>query len=88
MIDTLIDFFKKSEKETKGSTPDGVCPVCWGHQEYDNTVRKMYIDKQVDVNNHKANHSFIQQFVISEISGIKLVKKEKGNVCPTCEKVS
>ena len=27
----------------------GVCPNCWGQQEYDGVVRKMIQEKQVDV---------------------------------------
>ena len=43
-------------------------------QEYDNTIRQLYIDKQVDVNNHAANHAFIQDFVVTHIKGITLSK--------------
>ncbi len=58
MIEKLVNFFKKPAAETKGQTPEGLCPNCWGEQEYDNMIREMYVDKQIDVNNHKANHVF------------------------------
>ena len=84
MIETLISFFKKPKEETKNESPDGFCPNCWGIQEYDNQIRKMYTDKQVDVNNHKANYAFIQKFVVAHIEGIHLQKKSTGFECPTC----
>ena len=61
-----------------------MCKICWGHQEYDQKTRKLYKDKQVDVNNHSANYSFIKDFVVNKIDGIKL-KNESGEAkCPTC----
>ena len=48
MIEKLISFFRQSKEETKGKVPEGVCPNCWGDQEYDNMVRDTYIDKQKD----------------------------------------
>lgn len=84
MIETLIKFFKKPAIETKGETPEGYCPNCWGKQEYDNIVREMYEDKQIDVNNHSSNYAFIQDFVINKIDGIQLKKGNNSFECPTC----
>ncbi|MFT5779714.1 MAG: hypothetical protein ACI837_002673 [Crocinitomicaceae bacterium] len=84
MIEKLISFFKGSSVETKGKTPEGICPNCWGEQEFDNVIRDMYEDKQIDVNNHSANYAFIQDFVVSRINGIHLKKGNNGMECPTC----
>ena len=84
MIETLINFFKKPKQETKNEVPDGLCPNCWGTQEYDDQIREMYVDKQIDVNNHEANHAFIQAFVVKNLDGIHLKKSIKGFECPTC----
>jgi len=85
MIEKLINFFKKPVEETKGKTPEGFCPNCWGEQEYDNKIREMHVDKQIDVNNNKAHYAFIQDFVVNEIDGIHLKKEITGLVCPTCK---
>lgn len=84
MIKKLISFFKKPATETKHEVLDGVCPNCWGEQEYDNEIREMYKDKQIDVNNHEANYAFIQGFVVTHIDGIKLKKGNNSFECPTC----
>lgn len=86
MIKTLTNFFKKPEKERKGSVPKGLCPNCWGEQEYDSQIRKMYVDKQIDINNTEENHAFIQDFVVSHISGIQLKKGNNSFDCPTCKR--
>jgi hypothetical protein len=85
MLDGLIEFFKKSKEETKGKVPEGVCPNCWGSQEYDDQIRELYKDKQIDVNNHKANYAFIKDFVVTHIDGIHLKKGDHSLECPTCK---
>ncbi len=84
MIEKLIRFFSKPQTQTIGHVPEGLCPNCWGSQEYDNTIREMIVDKQVDVNNHVANHTFIQDFVINKVKGISLLKGNNSYDCPTC----
>jgi hypothetical protein len=74
MIESLIDFFGKPQEESKNEVPAGFCPNCWGTQEYDKHIRKLYDDKQIDINNHLANYSFIQDFVVEQIKGIQLIK--------------
>ena len=78
MIEKLIAFFRKPKEETQGRAPEGLCPNCWGEQEYDNMVRELYKDKQIDVNNHGENHAFIQDFVVTHLNGITLKKGISG----------
>lgn len=84
MIETLLNFFKRSPEETTSEVPKGMCPNCWGKQEYDNQIRELYKDQQVDVNNHQANHAFIKDFVVSRVEGIHLKRGNNGHECPTC----
>ncbi len=49
MIEALISFFKKPAKETKNEVLEGVCPNCWGSQEYDHEIRELYKDKQIAI---------------------------------------
>jgi hypothetical protein len=84
LIDNIINFFNQPEDATKGKTPKGICPSCWGYQEYDNKFRELYRDKQIDVNNHKEHYMFIQDFVITNIEGIHLKEGEIKYFCPTC----
>ena len=84
MIEKLIAFFKRPVSETKNEIPEGVCPNCWGSQEYDSIIRELYQDNQIDVNNGQANLNFIQNVVVNKIEGIKLKKGNTGLECPTC----
>jgi|TARA_R110002110_G_scaffold58543_2_gene166282 hypothetical protein len=84
-----MTFLKKNIKnkiqDEFTEAPGGVCPNCWGDQEYDNVVREKYKDAQIEVNNHKAKYAFIQDFVVTHINGIKLKSTVKGNECPSCK---
>ena len=84
LVNRLVSFFKKSPEETKNEVPEGLCPNCWGVQEFDHVIREMYKDKQIDVNNHKQHHAFIQEFVVNRVNGIHLTKGDNGLECPTC----
>jgi len=75
-------YFKKEEL-----IDAGVCPNCWGEQEYDNVVRDLIEDKQIDVNNHSSRHAFIQDFVVNHISGIHLQKIDNRLECDKCKRI-
>jgi len=79
-------FFKRPPEETKNQVLEGACPNCWGEQEYDNVIRQMYVDKQIDVNNHEKNYAFIQEFVVNRVNGIHLIKGDNSLQCPTCKR--
>lgn len=83
IVDQLVSFFQKPEEETKGNSPQGLCPVCWGYQEYDGKIRKLFKDKQIDVNNHRDSYMLLQDFVVNHIKGIKL-KDSVTESCPDC----
>jgi|SRR5690606_21809793 len=86
IIKTITDFFKKPEEETIDIAPEGLCALCWGIQEYDGKIRKLYRDKQVDVNNHKDGYMLVQKFVKENIDGYQ-VKDGVVHVCPNCSEL-
>ena len=86
MIETLRLFFRKSIEETSNKVPEGLRPGSWGRQEYDGMFRKLYQEKQIDVNNHKANHAFIQKFMVKYINGIQLKREISGGNVPLVQK--
>lgn len=86
IVKTIVEFFKKPEEETVKTSPEGVCNLCWGFQEYDGKIRKLFKDKQVDVNNNKDSYMLIQAFVKEYMDGYKL-KDGVVHVCPDCSEL-
>ena len=46
LLDTLSAFFARPAKQTAAEVPEGACPNCWGHYEYDGEIRKVARDRQ------------------------------------------
>ena len=70
LVDSIVNYIKGKGEKTEA--PVGVCPICWGHQEYDNKIRDIIVDRQIDINAGRENYGFIQDFVVKHIDGIKL----------------
>ena len=81
----LKKLFGNNAKKEIEELSKGYCPNCWGDQEYDNVIREKYKDTQIDVNNHKANYAFVQDFIVTHLNGIKLKSSVKGTECPNCK---
>ncbi len=84
IIENIINYFKTNSDNNKDSSPNGICPICWGYQQYNGKIRTILVDKQIDVNNHKDSYMFIQDFVKNNIEGITL-KVGIVSECPTCK---
>lgn len=83
IVDSIIAHFKRNGDKASDA-PEGLCPVCWGYQEYDRKIRTIFKDKQVDINNHKDSYMLIQNFVNENIDGIHL-KGGEIHTCPQCD---
>lgn len=74
-------------KRPKGNHPKPIgeqsCPFCWGYQEYDEKVRLMPKDKQIDVKNHKDKYVKVGKFMVEHVEGFKN-KKRIVERCPKC----
>ena len=79
----ITEFLKQPKEETKDKAPEGICAMCWGYQKYDNKIRTIIEDRQIDVNNHSFKYMRIQKLLKEHIEGIRL-KEGKINDCPTC----
>jgi len=64
----------------------GVCPNCWGYQEYNDQFVEYNKDStKSNINNDKQNQkAFVQQFVETYVTGIRLQKEGELLTCPTC----
>lgn len=86
IVKRMVEFFKRPAEETVNHAPEGVCELCWGYQEYDGKIRKLYEDKQVDVNNKKDSYMLIQDFVKEHVDGYH-IKDGVVHVCPDCSEL-
>ena len=87
----MFDFIKtilgtKDDARAKMELIDaGACPNCWGSQEYDNQFKEFVEDKTKANIEGDTPKTFIQQFVETNVTGIRLKSEEDRFRCPSCE---
>ncbi|TJY37869.1 hypothetical protein [Pontimicrobium aquaticum] len=81
LINNVKSYFgKKLEKKETGKAPEGICPNCWGSQEWDGEFYKKISSKNVSPNTDAYSH-FINEVVRSLD---KITLKADTYLCETC----
>ena len=79
---SLKNFFNaKSNHEPTREAPEGVCPNCWGRQEWEGNYYKLMKARNITPESNTYN-SFINE-VASKLDKITL--KEDTYECTTCQ---
>ena len=79
---TIKDFLSQTT-ETK-TAPEGLCPNCWGRQEYEGKFYEALKNNKVDINNLSENKGWIEKYFDENLSQIKLLKTNENEL--TCSK--
>ena len=84
IIENIKTYFAKKEKgeETK-LAPENMCPVCWGHSEWDGQYYEIIKDKHL-IPGNKIYESFISKIVDKHVKTTH--KHENKYICLTCDK--
>ena len=85
MIDALIDFLKKSPSQPKEETPKGLCPNCWGREEYGGQFFEAVKNHNVDINSKDPSIGWVQDYANKYLTGIELKAKDDQLVCQNCK---
>ena len=81
IAENIINFFKsKSNPETTGPAPEGICPNCWGRQEWEGNYYELMKARNITPESNTYN-SFINE-VVTKLDKITL--KEDSYECTTC----
>lgn len=79
LIQNLKSYFKKKEKSRQA--PKGVCPNCWGKQEWDGEYYKFM--KGQNMNPSQETYNNFVQDVARKLD--KITFKEDSYTCETCK---
>jgi len=79
MIKSILNLFKR---EKKVEAPEGICPNCWGKQEYSGKFYEAIKNEGIDVNSASKKKGWIQDYTDKHLTGIKL---DSEAVCPGCK---
>lgn len=82
IAENIKSFFKAKEiNEATGSAPEGICPNCWGRQEWEGNYYKLMKARNITPESNTYNN-FINE-VASKLDKITL--KEDAYECTTCQ---
>ena len=82
LIESLKMYFKKKDNnETTGAAPEGVCPNCWGKQEWEG-----HFYKKMKANNITPESNTYTNFIHEVAQKLdKITLKEDTYLCETCK---
>ncbi|NNJ88046.1 MAG: hypothetical protein HKP53_01475 [Eudoraea sp.] len=84
---SLLELLKKKDKMGTQETPAGMCPNCWGTQEYSGKFYEAYKNYDADVKTHNPNIGWVQDYANKHLAGIALHPHVEGQVCEHCKVV-
>lgn len=83
IIENIKNYFSNLNKSGKTEeSPQGTCPVCWGHNEWDGHYYEVIKDKHLTPES-TIYENFISKIVDKHINTTH--KHENKYICTTCE---
>ena len=84
-----LSWFKSKSRlnlEPEDLVEHGVCPNCWGEQEWEDQYIAFAEDREKDFLNRDrtGQKAFIEKFITEYITGIRLKREGDRLVCPRC----
>jgi hypothetical protein len=76
-------FSKRDRNDSSTNGPDGMCPTCWGFNEWDNEYFEVIQDKHL-IPGNDIYESFISKIVDKHVNTTH--KHENVYVCTSCDK--
>lgn len=83
IFENIKQWFATQNKKEK--PPEGICPNCWGRQEYGTEFYKAVKNNMANVNEVDAQKGWIQEYADKHLSGIAVNKSEGSVVCEHCK---
>jgi len=84
---SLLEFLKKKDNKDSIEAPEGMCPNCWGTQEYGDNFYEASKNYNTDVNTPNPNIGWVQDYANKHLEGIALHEHVEGQVCEHCKVV-
>lgn len=85
ILDSLLNLLREKPIPTQEDTPEGLCPNCWGRQEYGKRFYEAVKNNSVDINSKNLDVGWITDYANKHLSGIQLKQKDDSLVCQKCK---
>ena len=85
IVDSLINYLRSNKSPEKGA-PEGLCPNCWGQQEYGGNFYEAVKTHGLDINKKDHDIGWIRDYAERHLNGIRLHEHGKDEyVCEQCK---
>lgn len=87
LIQSLLNFLEKKGTPEETPAPEGLCPNCWGREEYGGHFYERVKQEGLDVNSKDAKTGWINDYANKHLVGIALKDTDKGEelICQKCK---
>ena len=87
LADSILRFLKIKDNKNAASAPEGICPNCWGREEYGGHFYKRIQQENLDVNSSESNVGWVQAYANKHFKDIALQRTGNGEelVCEKCK---
>jgi len=87
IVKSLLDFLKKKGSPEEAPSPVGICPNCWGREEYGGHFYERVKQENLNAQSKDSNVGWISAYANKNLSGIALEREGNGEtlVCGKCK---
>ncbi|MGB5238695.1 MAG: hypothetical protein WBN59_13785 [Flavobacteriaceae bacterium] len=85
IVTSLIVYLKVDKKTGGKDAPEGLCPNCWGRQEYGGNFYEAVKNHGLDVNTKQPEIGWIKDYAEKHLKGIRLETTDDSVACPSCK---
>ena len=85
LVTSLLEYLRASKSPDKQKAPEGLCPNCWGRQEYGGNFYEAVKNHGLDVNSKYPEVGWIKDYAETHLKGIALRRERDKLVCESCK---
>lgn len=87
LVKSLINFLKNKDTSEELAAPEGICPNCWGREEYGGHFYERVKQENLNVHSKESNVGWIAAYANKHLAGIALKRTGNGEelICESCK---
>ena len=85
IVDSIIKMITGRKELSLADVPEGVCPNCWGRNEYGGAFYDAIKNEGIDINTLEVHVGWVQDYADKYLSNIAIVSDDENLVCTSCK---
>ena len=87
LVESFLNFLKKKGTPEELPAPEGLCPNCWGREEYGGHFYERVKQENLNVHSKESNVGWINAYANKHLAGIVLKRLGNGETlfCEKCK---